>query len=222
MSVRIPYQPAHIALFLLFAFLCYQGHQLVRHLVGAGLCGGFGSMTFTVATTKQPCVLAIIVILSGPVFTYGLAWFGMLLLRSPKYALFAYALIFASFAHLRFIQTLTGRGDELVLAQQWVSAPSRSLVATMVFLIGIPPIVAALGAIANRSRLLVFICSLLLPIPVLIVLLFGDEFLFRASTIGTQLGSLFGIWLTVLVTDLIASALFILLAPRYLCPQAER
>ena len=40
----------------------------------------------------------------------------MFLLHSPKYVRFAYILIFASFAHLRFIQTLTGRGDELVLA----------------------------------------------------------------------------------------------------------
>src|SRR5436309_750770 len=102
MKVRVPYRPVHIALFLLLAFLCYQGHQLVRHLVGAALCGGFGSMTFTIATTKQPCSLDIILTLSGPVFTFGLAWFGILLLRSPKYALFAYALIFASFAHLRF------------------------------------------------------------------------------------------------------------------------
>ncbi len=117
MEVRIPSRPIHIALFLLLAFLCYQAHQVVRHLVGAGLCGGFGSMTFTVATTKQPCLLPTLVTLSGPALTYGLAWSGMLLLRSPKYALFAYALIFASFAHLRFIQTLTGRGDELVLAQ---------------------------------------------------------------------------------------------------------
>lgn len=52
MRVSIPYQPVHIALFLLLAFLCYQAHQWVRHLVGAALCGGFGSMTFTVATTK--------------------------------------------------------------------------------------------------------------------------------------------------------------------------
>ncbi|HZD59351.1 MAG TPA: hypothetical protein VE439_02715 [Anaerolineae bacterium] len=116
MKIRIPSHPVHITSFLLLAFLSYEAHQLVRHLVGAALCGGFGSMTFTVATTKQPCLLPTIVTLSGPVLTYGLAYSGMLLLRSRKYALFAYALIFASFAHLRFIQTLTGQGDELVLA----------------------------------------------------------------------------------------------------------
>ena len=83
MKIKIPYRPVHIALFLLLAFLCYQAHQLARHLVGAILCGGFGSMTFTVATTNQPCSFPTIVILSGPVFTYGLAYLGMFLLRSP-------------------------------------------------------------------------------------------------------------------------------------------
>ena len=143
MRVRIPHHPAAIALFLLLAFLCYQAHQLVRHLTGAALCGGFGSMTFTVATTRQPCLYPTIVTLSGPVLTYGLAWLGIFLLRSPKAALFAYALIFASFAHLRFIQTLTGRGDELVLAQQWFADPARPVVAAIVFLIGVPPVIAA-------------------------------------------------------------------------------
>ena len=221
MKVRIPHRPVHIALFLLLAFLCYQAHQLVRHLVGAVLCAGFGSMSFTVATTKQPCSLPTVVTLSGPILTYGLAWFGMFLLRSPKVTRFAYALIFASFAHLRFIQTLTGRGDELVLAQQWFGVSSRLIVAAIVFLIGIPPIVAAFRAIANRRRTLVFIGSWLLPFPVLIGLLFGDEFLFRTSDIGTQYGSIIGIWSIVLVTDLIAAVLFITLAPRYLRPQAE-
>lgn len=221
MKVSIPYQPVHIALFLLLAFLCYQAHQGVRHLVGAALCGGFGSMTFTVATTQQLCSLPTVVTLSGPVLTYGLAWFGMLLLRSPKYALFAYALIFASFAHLRFIQTLTGRGDELILAQQWLGVSSRPIVAAIVFLIGVPPLVAAFRAIANRRRLLIFIGSWLLPIPVLVGLLFGDEFLFRASDMGTQLGSFFEIRLIMLMTDLIASALFMILGPRYLRPPEE-
>ena len=221
MKIRIPYRPVHIVLFLLLAFLCYQAHQLVRHLFGAALCGGFGSMTFTVATTKQPCLFPILLILSGPVFTYGLAWSGMFLLRSPKFALFAYALIFASFAHLRFIQTLTGLGDELVLVNKWFAAPSRSIVAAVVFVIGLPPVFAAFRAIANRRGLLVFIGSWLLPLPLLFVLLFGDKFLFETNAIGTQYGSLLGISLIVLMTDLIASALLMMLLPRYLRRQGE-
>ncbi len=178
-------------------------------------------MTFTVTTTREPCSLASLVTLSGPALTYGLAWFGMLLLRSPKYKLFAYALIFASFAHLRFIQTLTGRGDELVLAQQWFGVSSRPIVAAIVFLIGLPPIIAAFRAIANRRRGLVFLCSWLLPIPLLIVLLVGNEVLFGASATGMQGASFLGISLIVLITDVIASALLIMLGPKYLRQQEE-
>jgi hypothetical protein len=221
MKVRIPSHPVHIAVFLLLAFLCYQAHQSMRHLVGAGLCGGFGSMTFTVSVTRQPCSLPILVTLSGPILTYGLAWLGMFLLRSPKYALFAYALIFASFAHLRFIQTLTGEGDELVLVHQWFAMSSRPIVAAFVFLIGLPPVVAAFRAIANRRRMLVFICSWLLPLPLLFVLLVGNKFLFGASGSGTQGVSFLGISLIVLITDLIASTLLIMLGPKYLHTQED-
>jgi hypothetical protein len=183
MKVKIPSQPVHILLFLLLAFVCYQAHQLARHLVGAALCGGFGSMTFTITITREPCVFPVIVTLSGPILTYGLAWLGMFLLRSPKYTRkrFAYALIFASFAHLRFIQTLTGRGDELILAEKWFGISSRAIIVVIVFLIGLPPLIAAFRTIVNRRRVLVFICSWLLPLPLLFVMLFGNQFLFGAN-----------------------------------------
>jgi len=57
-------------------------------------------MTFTVLRQpKRPCSFPIIVTLSEPVFTFGLAWAGYLHPSMARYALFAYALIFASFAH---------------------------------------------------------------------------------------------------------------------------
>jgi hypothetical protein len=221
MKIKIPSQPVHFLLFVLLAFLCYQAHQLTRHLVGAALCGGFGTMTFTVTITREPCLFPALVALSGPLLTYGLAWFGMFLLRSPKYKLFAYALIFASFAHLRFIQTLTGRGDELILAEQWFGITSRAIVAAIVFLIGLSPVIAAFRVIANRRRVLVFICSWLLPLPLLFAMLFGNQFLFGANGNEIHGVALLGIALIVFMTDLIASILLIVFGPRYLHPQEE-
>ncbi len=221
MKIRIPYQPVHIAVFLLLAFLCYQAHQLTRHLVGALLCGGFGTMTFTVAITRQPCSLPTLETLSGPLLTYGLAYLGILLLRSPRYKLFAYALIFASFSHLRFIQTLTGRGDELPLAQQWFGVTSRLIVALIVFLIGLPPVIAAFHAIGNERRWRIFIGSWLLPLPLLFVMLFANRFLFGEN--GSEgLGVLIlGISLIVFITDLLASVLLIVWGARHLRQQKE-
>jgi hypothetical protein len=219
MKVEIPSRPVHISLFLLLAFLCYQAHQLTRHLVGAALCGGFGTMTFTVTVTREPCLFPILVTVSGPLLTYGLAWFGMFLLRSPKYKLFAYALIFASFAHLRFIQTLTGRGDELILAERWFGITSRVIVAVIVFLIGLSPVIAAFRAIANRRQILVFICSWLLPLPLLFAMLFVNQFLFGADGNEVQGGSILGISFIVFLIDLITIVLLIVFGPRYIHPQ---
>ena len=222
-KLKIPYRTVHVLAFLLLAFLCYQAHQLTRHLVGAALCGGFKSMTFTVTITKEPCLIPALVVLSGPLLTYGLAWAGLFVLRSPKYGLFAYALIFASFAHLRFIQTLTGRGDELILAKQWFGISSRALVAVFVLLVGLPPIIAAYRVIANRRRPLVFICSWLLPLPVLALLLFGNAFLFGPNGDQVQGFSILGIPLIVLVTDLVAVLVFFKWGlPVFVNPQEDR
>jgi hypothetical protein len=208
MKVKISHRPIHIAVFLLLSFLCYQAHQLTRHLVGAALCGGFGTMTFTVTITREPCSFPTLVALSGPMLTYGLAWGGMFLLRSPKYRLFAYALIFASFAHLRFIQNLTGRGDELILADQWFGFSNRLLVAAIVFLIGLPPVIAAYRVIANKRCTLVFTCSWLLPLVVLFLLLFGNAFLFGPDGDQIKGVTFLGIPLIVLVADLAAVIVF--------------
>ncbi len=216
MKVKIPSRPVYIVTFLLLAFLCYQAHQWARHIVGAALCGGFGSMTFAVTITREPCSLPTLVILSGPLLTYGLAWSGMFLLRSSKFRLFAYTLIFASFAHVRFIQTLTGRGDELTLAQQWFGISSRAIVALIVFLIGLPPVILAYRAIANQRRTLVFICSWLLPLPVLFIILVSNALLFGANGDEIRGATLLGIPLVVLIIDLIASALLVILSTRYL------
>ena len=214
--MRIASRPIYIIGFLLLAFLCYQAHQLTRHLVGAALCGGLGTMTFTVTVTREPCSLPMLVTLSGPILTYGLAYLGMFLLRSSKYRLFAYALIFASFAHLRFIQTLTGRGDELILTQQWFRVTSRPVVAVIVFLIGLPPIIAAYRVIANQRRIRVFIGSWLLPLPVLLLLLVSNASLYGPNGDQIQGALVFGMPLVVFVIDLVAMAFLIVIMARYL------
>jgi hypothetical protein len=218
-QIHVPHRPIHITLFLLLALLCYQGHQLTRHIVGAALCGGFGTTTFTVTITHQLCWLPIVVFLSGPVFTYALAYIGMALLQSPRRALFAYALIFASFAHLRWIQTLTGRGDELVLAGLWSAAPSRVIVVATVFLMGIPPIWTAFHAIADPRRWRTFIVSYLLPLPLLFILLFGNRLLFGENGNEVTGPLVVGIPLIVLAVDITALVLFIIFLPRGLREQ---
>jgi NADH:ubiquinone oxidoreductase subunit 6 (subunit J) len=200
--------------FLVLAFLCYQGHQWFRHLVGAALCSGVGTVTFTVATTTQPCLSSTFVALSGPLFTFGLEWLGMLLLLWAQTAQVGYALVFASFAHLRFIQTLTGRGDELLFAHQRLASPSVVLVAAAVFAIGLPPLIQAYRAIANQRRALVFAGSYLLPLPLLFAVLLVSRFLYGEGGDEIQGAAILGVPVLVLATHAIAVALFGVLSHR--------
>jgi hypothetical protein len=213
-KVKIPDGRWAIASFLLLAFLCYEGHQWFRHLAGAALCAGVGTMTFTVASMRQPCLLPTFVTLSGPFFTFGLEWLGMLLLLWPRTARFGYALIFASFAHLRFVQALGGRGDELVLARQWLISPSLVLVAAVVFLVGLPPLMAAFRAIANQRRALVFFSSYLLPLPLLFAILFAARFLYGENGDDVRGATIFGAPVLVIATQAVAIALLTILAWR--------
>jgi len=116
---------------------------------------------------------------------------------------------------------LTGRGDELILAEQWFGVTSRAVVAVIVFLIALPPLIAAFRIIANRRRVLVFICSWLLPLPLLFIMLFGNQILFGANGDEIQGVALLGISLIVFMTDLIASVLLIVFGPRYAHLQEE-
>jgi hypothetical protein len=121
-------------------------------------------------------------------------------------------LIFASFAHLRFIQTLTGRGDELMLAQQWFASPLVVLLAAAVFLIGLPPVIAAFSAIGNRRRALVFAGSWLAPLPLLFVILVASRALYGDNGDQVSGATLLGVPILVLVTQAAAAMLFVALA----------
>src|SRR5919202_5150763 len=97
MKIYIPYRSIHVVAFLLLAFLCYQSHQLVRHLAGALLCGGFGRMTFTITVTQQPCKLPLLITLSGPVWTYALSWLGMVFIELRGIGVGGFVMNVASF-----------------------------------------------------------------------------------------------------------------------------
>jgi hypothetical protein len=69
--------------------------------------------------------------------------------------------------------------------------------------------------------LMVLYMKVRIPLPLLFLLLFGNELLFGKNGIGTQSPSFLGISLIVLITDLVASVLLIRLAPQYLNPREE-
>ncbi len=206
-KVQIPHTPAYWATALLLTYLCYQAHELLHHFVGAVVCGGFGQMTFGLFITQTPCAGSAGVTLAGPVLSFALAWWGAYALERSKSKLLAYTLIFASFAHLRFMLPLGKGGDEWLLARLYFSHPNPYGVAGVLFLLGLPPVVWAGRAIANPRRWPVLLASWVMPFPVLMGLSILDEQIFGSDPNTVSL-SLAGIPVIVLLTALGAGVIF--------------
>lgn len=219
-KIEIPVTLQYLLTFLLLTYLCYEAHELFHHLSGAVLCGGFGKMTFTLFETKPGCQQAYLVTLAGPLLTFVLAWVGAYLLFQRKHMLFAYTLIFATFAHSRFLLPIIGGGDEWYLARTHLHQPNRFALVILLFVLGLHPLILAFRAIANPRPLLVFMASWFLPVLVYGPLPMVDEWLF-ASDLNNAGASLVGIPAAVLVTDLIAIMAYIFVGHKSLARHAS-
>lgn len=217
-KVNVPLTIRYWVSFLLLSFICMEAHETFHHLVGAALCGGFGTMTLSVYEPKPNCFLDPLVTLSGPFLTFATAWFGAYLLAKKRYVLFAYTLIFASFAHLRFPLPLNHSGDEWYVVrtnfeQLKGSFTAQLLLAVLLFFLALPPLVKAFRSMAVKNRLPIFIASWLLPLFPLFALSVVDEWLFGPKL--NQMGSAWlGIPVIVLMIDTIAIVLFSIVGNR--------
>ena len=203
-KVIVPMTIPYLLVFLLLTFLCMEAHETFHHLVGGVLCGGFGTMTLTIY--ESTCDLSGITF-AGPFLSFAIAWFGAYLLLKNKRMLVAYTLIFASFAHLRFPLPLTRSGDEWSVLRDYLPLSGRYWVASILFLLALPPLVIAFRSIANRRRVLIFTTSWLLPLFLLFVLPYIDIWLFGPELDKPGL-SLIGIPVIILVADMVAIGLY--------------
>lgn len=217
-KIKIPVTLTYAVWFLLLTFLCYQAHEMFHHLVGGILCGGFGTMTFTAYVPKPDCALDGIVTLAGPFLSFAIAWFGAYWLVKRKYSLFAYTLIFASYAHLRFPLPLMGSGDEWLVARTNLQEPNPYLVAGILFLLALPPLVIAFRSIANQWRVPVFVTSWILPFVILGSITYLDVWLLSANEAQP---ALLGIPVIIWVVNLIV-ALFVLFGGNRMFRQPEQ
>lgn len=206
--VNVPITLRYATLFLLLTFLSYQAHEIFHHLVGGLLCGGLGTMTFTTYIPKPECRLDAVVTLAGPLLSFAIAWLGAYWLAKRKHMLFAYTLIFASYAHLRFPLPLMGSGDEWLVARTNLQQPNSFVIAGILFLLALPPLVVAYRSIANRWRVPVFAVSWILPFVIL-----GSITALDVWLLGTESGSnepaLIGVPLAIWIVNLIVASLFL-------------
>lgn len=208
-KVRIPITIPYLLLFLLLTFLGYEAHELFHHLAGGVLCGGFGTMTFTTYVPQPECRLEAVVTLAGPFLSFALAWLGAYWLAKRKHMLFAYTLIFASYAHLRFPLPLMRSGDEWLVARTSFDQPNPYFTAGILFFLALPPLVVAYRSIANRWRVPVFAMSWLLPVVILGSITYLDAWLLGTEPTSGQTG-LIGVPLVIWTVNL-SVILFLLL-----------
>lgn len=158
-----------MAAFLALTILCGTSHEFVHHFTGAGLCGGFGVKTFNSYSLVPGCGgwREIVANLAGPAFTFGLMWWGAVLLMSSdeRKRRNGLALIFANFPINRLFFVLLRMNDEYWSAYQVFGGSEVVYITTvlLVWLIAIPPLMLAYMSIANSPRWAWFAALFVLP-----------------------------------------------------------
>lgn len=219
-KIHVPITLRYLLAFLLLAFLCYEAHESFHHLVGAALCGGFGTMTFSAFEPQPHCVSDAAVTLSSPLLSFAIAWLGACWLSKQKHMLFAYSLIFASCAHLRFPLPLMRSGDEWLVARTSLEQPNPFVFAGILFLLALLPLVFAYRSIANPWRVAVFAASWLLPFVILFLMPNLDAWLLGNKSSHAQTAPM-GIPVTVWIVNLIVILFFLVISYRIFSQQTQ-
>lgn len=203
----------YLAAFAALIVLCGLGHEFVHHATGALLCGAFGSKTFNSFELAAACAnrpLAFVVSTwAGPVFTFALMWLGWHRLASGDAGQrrLGLVLIFANFPINRLLFALLGWNDEQYVTRTVIGDSTLAFWLTnlAVWVMALPPLVAAWRAMAGRRRLARYLALLLLPF--VFVLVFGivmEDWLLLRQRVLAQ--SVFGIPALLVVSELIALA----------------
>jgi hypothetical protein len=237
-KIRIPLSRNFFVAFIILLFLLTQMHQLIHHVVGDILCGKAGFLTFdrhffSPTLTGTSYKLATI---AGPLFSdYMFMWIGMIMLRSGKYSLAGFSLIFACMPLGRF-WALTG-GDERFYGE-WISQLfglnenfSMILSILIVLLILVPPLITAYKSIANSRRWVVFLVFLILPLFFYGLLIFYPDHLFLYPSVlkayETEISSnpmaslLWGLPVILILAIVISASLFFGKYINYLLPNGK-
>jgi hypothetical protein len=225
MHLRLTWR--YVAAFAALTLLCGASHEFAHHFAGAAICGRFGTMTFNSFELAPGCdanPLRVWATAAGPLVTFALMWWGMVLLgrADERRRRLGFALVFANFPVNRMAFALVGWNDE-----QWIArhafGPSRVAFWVTVLLVWAacaPPLVAAYRAIGNRRRPLWFAGFFLLPFA--FVLLFAGAFLESYLLLGRRVVAtpVLGVpWLIVLAGVLSAAVYYAL--RRHLAGAAE-
>lgn len=177
MNIRIT--PRYLVAFAALIVLCGLGHEFAHHVTAAAFCGHFGYKTFNsfdlaAQCTHRPQAL-VFANWAGPLFTYALMWLGWHRLDSanPGTRRLGLALIFANFPVNRLFFALLGWNDEQYVTRTVIGEGHLAFWLTnlAIWVLAVPPLVAAFRALPARRRLGWFTGLFLLPFA--FVMVFG-------------------------------------------------
>lgn len=208
----------YVAAFAALTILCGTSHEFAHHFAGAAVCGAFGTKTFNSFQLAPGCDASpwrLWPTVAGPLFTFGLMWWGMLLLRGADDGRrrLGFALVFANFPVNRMGFVLIGWNDEQWVARQAFGHSRLAFWLTVLLVWGacVPPLVAAYRAIGNRRRPFWFAGFFLLPFAFILAVagpLLENYLLLRRRFLATPV---LGVPYLIVVVEVLSTALYFVL-----------
>lgn len=197
----------------LLAFFCLGtllgiSHEFAHHFAGFLICGQWGYKTFNSFELAAGCEAnhpstAWLATLAGPLlFNYIPMWVGFFKLRRSDAGdkLLGFSLVLAAVPLLRIVPNLSWSNDEAWIVTGLFGRSTETYWAmnAVIWLITIPPVVAAWRAVQNRWRLAVFVLFLVV-VPAVVAVLFGmvlePLIVEKRVLVGTLIGIPYLVWL---------------------------
>lgn len=161
--------------FIAFAALLFTMHELheIAHTsVGRLICGCWGQRDFNVWELCRGCSegshLGLLATLAGPVFTFGMIWWGYRLLGNQDigYQSLGFSLIFANMPIGRLLSAILNSGDETYMLRSLGMERNAAAIAAsvLIFLIIFIPLRKAYLALGGKQKIIWFLGFLVLPL----------------------------------------------------------
>lgn len=195
------------------AFFCLGtvlgiAHEFAHHFAGLLICGQWGYKTFNSFELAAGCAArqgstVFLATLAGPLFfNYIPMWVGFFRLRRPDAGekLLGFSLVLASVPLLRIVPNLYWSNDEAWIVTNLFGRSHATFWAmnALIWLIAVPPLVAAWRAVTNRWRVPVYLLFLVV-VPGAVAALFGGVLepliLEKRVLVGTLMGIPYLVWL---------------------------
>jgi hypothetical protein len=213
MHLRLTWR--YLVAFAALTILCGTSHEFAHHFAGAAICGEFGVKTFNSFDLAPGCDAkpgSFWATVAGPVFTFGLMWWGMFMLRTrdERRRRLGFALIFANFPINRMGFVLFGWNDEQWVARHLFGSSQLAFWVTilLVWAACVPPLVAAYRVIENRWRPIWFAGFFVLPFAY--VLVFAGAFLENYLLLGRHFLTtrVIGVPYLIIVVEILSMAVY--------------